>query len=222
MGVQVVTAATDKAFTTLTRVKVNLGLGTSTGDDSFLTDLIAEVGQIIVDETGREFAEEKVKETLKGSDRTTLLLTRTPIVSISSIVENYVTTITDYAIDDAEAGILYRRSGWTASVGTGWGIARNYEHAYQRPMYEITYRAGYVMANSCATSTSVTQVLLPSSLKNVATAAVVMAYKTKDRDPSILSKRIGDVSVTIGSGAADRLTISSYIKANLSKWTRIV
>lgn len=219
MGVQIVTAATDKAFTTLARVKVNLGLGTSTGDDSFLTDLIAEVSQIIVDETGREFAEEKVKETLKGSDRTTLLLTRTPIVSISSIVENYVNTITDYAIDDAEAGILYRRSGWTANVGSGWGIAQNYEASYQRPMYEITYTGGYVMANSSATSTS--QFVLPASLRNVATSAVCMAYKHKSSDPSVLSKKVGDVSVSYGSTAADRITIASYIKANLGRWTRI-
>lgn len=219
MGVKVITPASDKSFTTLNRVKVNLGLGTSTGEDEILSNLIEEVGQLIVDETGREFAEETVKETLKGSDRVNLLLTRTPIVEVESILENSVTLVTDYSIDDADAGVLSRRGGWIANVGTGWGITRNYEHAYERSMYEITYKAGYVMANS--TSTAEHYFPLPSSLKNIATSAVCMAFKTAGRDPSILSKKVGDVSVTFGHGAGDRLALSSYLRANLSRWTRI-
>lgn len=154
MAVTILTAATVSNLTTLARVQLELGI--TPGDDdteAVLLGMIARASQAIVRECGRPFAVETVYETLKGTNSQILGLSRAPIVAVTEVLEDSE-AITDYSVEDAEAGALYRDAGWRLAFGAsgygGWDTAA-YASGYILPggqstqRYIVTYRAGYTL-----------------------------------------------------------------------------
>jgi hypothetical protein len=120
MSVTVIEPATVTALTTLDRVRRELGIVADT-DDLILDDLITRASSAIARETRRVFGIETVTETLDGSGTRLLGLSRTPILEITEVTEDSA-EITDYLIEDDEAGALYRAAGWGRSGGLRmWG-----------------------------------------------------------------------------------------------------
>lgn len=197
MGVVVVTPATVTALTVLARVQAELGLETGT-DDDILLDLIDRASSAIARETNRVFGRETVTETLDGSGSRLLGLSRTPIVSVSAVTEDG-TAITDYSVEDAAAGALYRADGWGRSSGLRMWGAEAFSSGYILPGYQdrrysVTYVAGYLLpAESDAN--------LPGAVEQACIETVKAWYLARDADPGISSVGIGQLKVTYVSGS---------------------
>lgn len=154
MSVTVMTAATVSNLTTLARVQAELGITPGDTDvEVVLLGMISRASSAIATECGRVFACETVYETLKGTNSQILPLTRRPVVAVTSVLEDSE-AITDYSIEDADAGALYRAAGWRMGYGTagygGWDTAA-YASGYILPggastqRYIVTYRAGFTL-----------------------------------------------------------------------------
>ncbi len=150
MSVTVVTQAETTALTLLDTVQAELGLAVGT-DTDLLLNLIERASSAIARETRRTFGIETVTETMDGSGTRLLSLSRTPVLDITEVTEDSVVLdTTEYSLEDAEAGALYRLNGWGRTLGLRmWGteaFASGYIlPGYRDLRYSVTYRAGYVL-----------------------------------------------------------------------------
>ena len=157
MGLDVTTAARSRRLTSVRRVQDTLGLAATVDADLF-GGLIDAASAAIESYTHRSFARETYSETLPGFGDIRLMLARTPIVAVSSVLCDSA-VVTDYSIDDAKAGFLYRRCGWwwTAQryagltgggsyLDQGWPMVRQEE-----PRYTVAYTAGYLLPYTATT-----------------------------------------------------------------------
>jgi hypothetical protein len=157
MAVTVIEQCASQNLTTLATIKSELGIADTT-DDDVLLGMIDRASSAIARECGRVFGVETVYETLKGTNSQILGLTRAPIVSVTSVLEDSE-PFTDYSVEDAEAGALYRVAGWRRGLGIfgnggfgggGWDSIA-YASGYILPggqaeqRFIVTYRAGYVL-----------------------------------------------------------------------------
>lgn len=166
--IRVLAAADSKLWTTVERVRDELGLSASTGSpedvalDVQLQRRIERASRRLLKFTNlREVAFQKYAETIPGQADTILLTSRTPIVAFTKIeVVNDDLELDlsagdditpDIKIEDCAAGMLYRRSGWTWTplAGSFLEIALT-EFGDQFPgmedaNYRVTYEAGWRM-----------------------------------------------------------------------------
>lgn len=150
MGLSITTIA---ASTRLTTVAVLEGLIGNTSDDALLAELIDQASAAIVTYCHRPFARETYSESLAGFGGIRLQLARTPVVSVTSVIDQDGNVITDYSIEDADRGWLYRRAGWLWSVQTYPGLSGggrfmdwgSPQPRQEEPHYTVAYRAGYLM-----------------------------------------------------------------------------
>lgn len=220
MSLIVTVPASSTDLTTLATVKSFLGITGST-DDTVLSLLIKSASEAIVDFTNRFFAKETVVEKIPGSNSSILLLERTPIVSVSEVkFDGSVMTLSDYSIDNAVAGFLYRDlSAFHKSGLLKGNIVADPSPDRSRPIWQVTYVGGYGLPSFG----SPTAPLLPSSIEQVAINTVVSLFRSKDRDGLIKSEKIADVySVSFGntSGKAQSL-IPEAALTSLEKWVRV-
>lgn len=116
--ITVLTPARNTAFVTLARLKSELGL---TDDDptrdTRLQELIDEASALVMDFLQYSVLRERVQERLTGSERTELMLSRTPVVALEEVT-NEETGATDSLSDgtvrvaDSRAGTVWRQDGW--------------------------------------------------------------------------------------------------------------
>lgn len=199
MSVTVIESATNFLLTTRETAKRELGL-TTTDDDDVISDMIVRASSAIARETRRVFGVETVTETMDGSGSRLLGLSRTPIVEITEITEDG-TAITDYTVEDAEAGALYRANGWGRSGGLRMWGTESYASGYILPGYQdqrytVTYRAGYLLPSD------VNPYLLPADPQNLPGAVeqacletVKAWFMSRDVDPAVASIRVGQLAV---------------------------
>lgn len=192
MSVTVVVPATSTLLTTLDRVRRELSISENT-DDLILEEMIVRASSAIARETRRSFGIETVTETLDGSGSRLLPLSRSPIVQVTAVTEDG-TAITDYSVEDAEAGALYRANGWGRSGGLRmWGheaYASGYIlPGYQDQRYSVTYRAGYTMPSEADAN-------LPGAVEQACLEAIKSWFMSRDTDPAISSVRVGQLSVS--------------------------
>lgn len=151
MGLTVTSISPVRRLTTRARVKAELGVNVTTWDPIF-DGLIDEASDAIVRYCNRPFAREVYSESLGGTGLIHLMLRRTPIITVSSVTFD-LTPITDYAIEEADEGLLYRRLGWVDTrqryIGIGargkwmdWGQPIQGE---SEPLYVVAYTAGYLL-----------------------------------------------------------------------------
>ena len=103
------------ALTTLTEVKLYLGIAAATTtDDALLTALVGAASTIIETNCRRAFMRESVTEYLSGRSENTLLVSRVPIYSLTSIRDNLDREFDDSGDDidlddveyDADSGVI--------------------------------------------------------------------------------------------------------------------
>jgi hypothetical protein len=113
------------SLTTLTNVKTELSISSSS-DDSYLERLIGAATGLISSYTKRTFHYgTAITEYVHGFGTPHLKVSRTPIVSITSITYDGSTIDSDdYEVrgSDANAGIIYKPSCWVWSTNAGPGI----------------------------------------------------------------------------------------------------
>lgn len=210
MAITVLVPAGATDLTVLARVKAELGLTTS-DDDQVISDLIARASSEIARETRRTFGAETVIETMDGTGSRLLGLSRTPLIEVTEVTEDG-TEITDWVIEDDQAGALYRANGWGRSGGLRmWGteaFSSGYIlPGYQDQRYSVTYEAGYRLPGQSGAD-------LPGAVEQACLEAVKAWYMARDTDPALASVQVGQLrvsyrdqgsSTTIGSLPASAL-----------------
>lgn len=201
MSVTVIVPASNTLLTRRETVKNELGL-TTTDDDDLISDMIARASSAIARETRRTFGVETVIETMDGSGSRLLPLTRTPIVEVTEVTEDG-TAITDWLIEDDEAGALYRAAGWGRSGGLRMWGTEAYASGYILPgyrdqRYSVTYRAGYLLpsdVNPFMLEPACPQ-NLPGAVEQACLETVKAWYLARDVDPALSSVQVGQLRVS--------------------------
>lgn len=215
MTVTVTLAAPTNRLTTLARLKRELNL-TSVGDDKIIWDLIQEMSDLIVRETQRTFARERVTEKVDGEGRLRMVLERVPIVTIHNVKFNGSTvSSTSYSVDNADAGILFRDIGWTTTQLFTHDIVR-IPLGHGRRLWEFDYTAGYITPGALSTAGNAN---LPGDIERACIDLVKMNYLRRESDPGVQSQRTGDASETRFGTAQSGLPPA--ITAVLRGYTRI-
>ncbi|WP_111355250.1 phage head-tail connector protein [Rhodoplanes elegans] len=187
----VTTAAARTDLTTLERVKSDLRIEGS-AEDAYLRGQIAVATDLITRHLGvvpagrsRTLGRETLVETLRPDrSRELLLLSRTPIVSIASVVEADETVdAAEYEIEDAAAGMVRRldADGDPALWATGRIV--------------VTYTAGWLMPGDASAD-------LPAAIEAAAIELVGSFRSARGRDPLVRSESVpglGDTSYWIQS-----------------------
>jgi len=210
---EVVTPAISVLLTVLASVKSDLGIPDSdTSKDTTLNDLIRDAS----DSIQREYqflCRQTYRETLPGYGNNILQLKRTPIVSVSSVTHNSE-PITDYTIEDKEAGHLYRKLGWVWTASVGWNMTAYVIPNSEHPDFTVDYVAGYLAADQANTD-------MPPEIQRAARETVIDWFKSAGRAADIQSKSVGDLSITYVTGDAAKFDIPPRAMSRLEKWKRV-
>lgn len=219
MGIVVVEPAISTLLTTRERAKAELGI-TATDDDDLIDDMIARASSAIARETRRTFGVETVLETMDGTGSRLLGLSRTPIVEVTEVLED-AAAVTDYTIEDAEAGALYRQDGWGRSGGLRmWGteaFSSGYIlPGYQDRRYGVTYRAGYLLPSDVNPYLPPADPQnLPGAVEQACLEAVKAWFMASDVDPAVSSVKVGNLSVSYRGESSSSMPPGSLPSAAL-------
>jgi hypothetical protein len=209
---EVLTPAVSTLLTKLADVKADLGIPSAdTSNDAVLADLIRDAS----DEIQREFqffCNQTYRETLPGYGTPILQLKRTPIVSVSLVTHNSE-VITDYTIEDKEAGHLYRRQGWVWTASVGWQMTAYVMPNTEHPEFTVEYEAGYLAADQQNSD-------MPGAIQRSARETVKDWYLSLKRAADIQSKSVGDLSISYVTGQEVR-SIPPRAMSRLAKWRRL-
>lgn len=205
----VLTAATTTNLIQLATVKAHLRPAiTGTGEDARLTDLIRWASAAINRHCRRTFARQKYRETLAGSGSQTLMLARGPVEVDSNrrlltLSLNGTGAVTDYRVEDAMAGFLWRENLWPGSGGYVGRYGRRYSRAAQDlETITVDYWAGYQMPGDTPVAGAYA---LPADVEQAALLTVEHWLRGGSRDPGIAS-----TSTTETEGDRSRTIAVSY------------
>lgn len=161
MAITFTTRPLSTNLTTVANAQERLKLGPGV-EEPLLGRLIAGATSTILTHCGQEFARCQVTETLKGYGDGRLMVGRTPIVTLGTVLYNSE-PVTDFTVDDADAGLLTRRLGteWTRQWAPGW--IQPWQVPYtEEAAYTATYWAGFIgpeddLATATLSATAVTK-----------------------------------------------------------------
>ncbi len=193
MAIEILTPATQSEFVTLQEIKDELGISGS-AEDEILARYRARVQSTIIELLGRPFALATYQETLPGSGSTKLLLSRIPIIAVTEVLVNSQ-PLTDYTVEDAGAGMLFRKNGWTATGLPRWYIVPTVQPGDIDINFAITYSAGYLMFEDDSPT-------LPDYWNQIALEGVVMLWNKRGESANLRSKKVGDMA-EVYSGSTD-------------------
>jgi hypothetical protein len=196
MPIVTVNTSSNAPLTTIARVKSFLGI-TSTAEDSFLTDLIAIATNTIQNYVGRTFSLETITENLPGTGTAKLVLSKYPIVSITSITdETGLIDASGYEISDKMAGTVYRKDGIFFFKGQVTGLLGFNNEKEAANNITAVYQAGYSS--------------VPLDVEMAAISYVRSMYLGRSRDNTVSSESVSGVySVTYGSNALSADVVST-------------
>ncbi len=210
MGITVDTATQYTDLCLLADVKADLGIGVAT-HDTILGRLIDEASDTIRQMCNQVFARETVTETVPGMGGTLLMVTRTPIESITSIKLNgSLVDSGSYSIEDAKAGLIYNESRWASTEQYTQYLTGSVKPGAEALDYEVKYVAGYVMPEDDSPT-------LPRSLQRIALDFTKGLWKLRKADPRVKNEKLGDWGATYED-------LYDMIERRLKKahWVRVV
>lgn len=220
MTVTVVTPAESKRLTHIDKLKGEIGISTSdTSKDYIFNSILDQASAIITSYCKRQFAKEVVKETVKSYGSAILVLSRAPIISITSIksIEDGVTIpSSEYLIENADSGFVRNKSNsWKWAVTNSFGVLNSPKSGSEYSYYEATYEAGYILPSF---TTGVSN--LPEDIERACIEICKLFWFSRNRDLQIQSENIqGVYSVTYSD--VD-MTDNPRIKALLAPWKRVI
>jgi len=208
MSITVVEPAADYLLTTRERAKAELGITTTT-DDDIISDMIVRASSAIERECRRKFGVETVTETLDGTGSRLLGLSRYPIVEVTEVTEDgTVLETTEYSVESAEDGALYRANGWGRTGGLRMWGTEAYSSGYILPGYQdlrysVTYRAGYLLPSDVNPwILPGTPENLPGAIEQACLETVKAWFSSRDIDPALASVQVGQLRVSYRDQAA--------------------
>ncbi len=139
--------AATRGYVTRARIKQELGdrVQNDSGADPVLDALILAASRAIDAHCSRVFVRQSLTEAVDADGSVWLMLNQNPVIQVTEVLYDN-SPIIDYTLDDPDAGILFRRQGWTRTEGVGWFSASE-----PRPpgsierRYQVTYVAGYLV-----------------------------------------------------------------------------
>lgn len=197
MAITVLTTSTGEALTTPAAVKAHLGI-VGSSEDTDLGTLVTRASAAIGRHLHRSIFRQTYRETLPGYGDILIQLAHTPIRKVTSITLRGE-SITDFVIEDAEAGWLYREKGWEWTRSVNWSLSERIVSGGELPLFTVTYEAGWLSAAS-ASSESRT---VPDDLEHAAIETVKAWRAARMRDPEVVRRRLGPLEVEYRG--ADRL-----------------
>ena len=195
MSVVVTSAAATRALTTAARITTATGLGTVPDT------LILAASALVVSRLGYELAKETVTETLQGTDRYRLIVSRVPVISISAATAYGTSIATEITIEDKGLGFLTRDASWPSASYFARG-ASDFPHPDMGELpYSITYVAGYWLP-SFSGSAGGTDVLLPDWAEMAAIDIAKVLHLQRGSASLIASENVGgEYAVTYARAA---------------------
>lgn len=170
----VITPASGTALTTVETVKAGLDL-TGADDDAWLADTIDRVSDRITGWCGRVFGQETVRETFRlHRPLPSLILSRWPVASIASAVEDGAPLSPDAFEISASDGILYRLN------------AKGRYLSWPPATVAVEYTAGWLLPGQAGRN-------MPGDIEQAAIDLVTRAYRARGRDPALRSEDVPDV-----------------------------
>ena len=162
------------------------------------------------------------EETLAGYGTFELQVTRTPLVSVESIYSgDELVASTSYDIANEGAGLIYRELGWPWTAGIDWDLSPRITPKSEARTYTAVYESGYCVNGSTAGGWLTTGEAVPAEIEAAIISAATFLYKGASRDPSVQSKKIGDLSVTYSGsqtaqgGSAPSIGLPDSVKGML-------
>lgn len=220
MTVTLRTVPTATALTTAARALANTGISIP----AIFIDLATEE---IESYLGRKLAQAAVTEAVSGTDRQRIYLSRTPVKQIDEIREDTAVVVsTDYSLESAEEGRIYRDSGFPHRQPGTTNIVTTRINDRGEEVWAIDYVGGYVLPSQDGSggdpnySAPVSgETLLPVGLEF---ACIDLAIYLNDRKEGqatdAVSERLGDWAATYGT---DRGSIPKTIQKRLDSFRRI-
>lgn len=192
MTIEVLTPAPDTKLTTVAKVKAMLGIAVSdTSKDETLDDMIQAASDFAVRYCNRIFAKQTVKESLVGKGRPDLMVSITPILTLTKVEFDEI-EVDDCVILDKEAGFIQRRSGFrsTEFLSNDFDLAPS---SFGEKRWHVTYEGGYVLPGWGESGETRT---LPYDIERAIQSMVKVSYKNQLLDGSMKSYKIGDTAIT--------------------------
>lgn len=203
------------AYITLDRVQRELNVVDESKLD-LLEDLILEAKAMTDAFCNRSFSKQvDIVEKVRGYDDAFVFVSITPIIEVTEIsIDGVVLATTDYEIDDANAGTIYRENGWESKSTFLPGIMNRPVPNSQQANIQITYDGGYILPGDTGRT-------LPYDIERANFQIVKHLFQSRFRDMSVKSEKVDDIySVTYGDGAvADLPQIAMDL---LNRWKRKV
>jgi len=211
----VTTVAPTRRLTSVAAVVAELGTTLTPTEQAILAGIIDGVTSAIEGFCeAPSFAREVVEETLPGFGDLTVELTRRPVISVSLMTVD-AAVITDFSIQDADKGEIYRQAGfdWTAQSRfslTGrqtWPAMGHPVPGREEPLIGATYVGGYI---------------LPEQFLSDAALSVVAADQSFNGSAGMFPALLKPGDILIASGFASsanngRFVVSSATPPTTSK-----
>lgn len=207
MALTITSPAQTTALTSLGAVQRALGVGAEA--EPILTPLIAAASAAIVRFCGRTFARAVYSETLPGYGDLLLAVSATPIAALTSVTLDGA-PITDAVIEDAAAGLLYRRDGWVWTAGRGWTLTEYVVPRSEVPSYTVAYTAGYLLPGDDVVSASVAATA-PSTYSGPTMPLLVAGEAVTARD---FATAANNGALTVASRTATTVVVTAVTLVN--------
>lgn len=192
----VCTSSTQPDLVTLEDVQELLNAPSS--DEAYLARLITRSSKWAETYVGYPLICQTYVESVPGAGGKTLLLSRTPIRSVTKIIEGSSSTSdgtlldsTSYTIEDADAGTIWCDLGFSWEPWEGNDIARSVVPGSAERNYWVEYEAGYLYPGDESTGPD-----LPDDIQQAVIEKVAQLY---ERSANVASKKLGDYAVTFRS-----------------------
>lgn len=187
---QTVTTAADKTdLVTLAEVKTRLRLEDS-AEDGRLSALIAEASAVCCDHVGFQIARQRYTHTVKSFGDFELLIGLGYIDTSQAVTVSIAgDPVTDFTVEDAEAGILLREAGWPWSGSTG-GITGYRVGGSELPTVTVVATHGWGVPEQTAPAGTA---VLPPAIARACWEAVKEWWLLDQRDPLVSSRTLPNV-----------------------------
>lgn len=173
------------SLTTLDAVKADLAIGTlDTSNDAVLERIINAASEAAAKYCGRKLHYEAVtSERVKGFATTRLMLRRTPVAAVTSIViDGETVDATTYYVEDADVGFVYRASGWDWTAPYRSGLAAPDKSAGdEEGLFLVTYTGGWVTPVQNGTGSPALVRSLPYDIEEAIIMAVAAEWRRRGK-----------------------------------------
>ena len=187
----VTTTSTSAAMTSVDALKTHLGI-TTTDQDGQLQDAVDAASDAVATYIGYYPLRQSYRETIAGFGARTMMVSRTPLTSVSAIYYGSTGLLADpnsYVIDNTEAGFIVRDQGFPWSAGVEWDLDAHIAPRSERKVFIVDYTAGWTFSTDSNHT-------LPNDLEHAALETAKSLYLGRKRDGTVASKSVGDLSIT--------------------------